>query len=43
MIYLDYHEWVLQNLDVTSASLCCLLCWTQWKFGTLEEKKTTTQ
>ena len=22
-----------------SASLCCLLGWTQWKRGTLEEKK----
>ena len=24
-IYLDFHKWVLQNLDVMSASLCCLL------------------
>ena len=24
-IYLDFHKWVLQILDVMSASLCCLL------------------
>ena len=38
-IYLDFHKWVLQILDVISASLCCLLSWTQWKRGTLEEEK----